>query len=457
MMLDTVGAGSNPVQPSPLATNRRVMASATLLGGTTVLVKLFALARDWLVARQFGASDEVDAFLVAFLIPSFAVAVLAHSFASAFVPSYIRASEQQGRFAARRLVSGALVAGSGILVLVTLLLAAAARWILPWIGMGFNSQKLALCESLFYVLLGILVVSGISAIFAAVLNSLEHFAATAIAPLAVSISSVAVFWALQDRWGIFALAVGTLLGFIVECLFLGFAMVRYRLLPWPRWDAVDRGLGHVGVQYLSVVAGCLLMSSSMVVGQAMAASLGSGNVSILNYANKIVALVLSVVAVSLSTVLFPRFSRMIAAGQWGDLNRTIRGYARLILVASVPAVALLVVFSEPLVRLLFERGAFSPQTTSAVAKVQICLLFQLPFYVLAMLGSRLLSALDANRTVLRISAMNLALNVGGNYLFMHWYGVAGIALSTSLVYVVASMAIFVAIHFKLREVSAPGR
>ncbi|HEV3137238.1 MAG TPA: hypothetical protein VGZ26_05025, partial [Pirellulales bacterium] len=66
-----------------MATNRRVLASAALLGGATVLVKLFALARDWLVARQFGASDEVDAFLVAFLIPSFAVAVLAHSFAAA--------------------------------------------------------------------------------------------------------------------------------------------------------------------------------------------------------------------------------------------------------------------------------------------------------------------------------------------------------------------------------------
>jgi putative peptidoglycan lipid II flippase len=198
------------------------------------------------------------------------------------------------------------------------------------------------------------------------------------------------------------------------------------------------------------------MSSSTVVDQSMAASLGSGNVSILNYANKIVALVLSMVAVSLSTVLFPRFSRMITAGQWSELNRTIRGYTRLTLLASVPAVALLVVFSEPLVRLLFERGAFTPETTAAVARVQICLLFQLPFYVLVMLGSRLLSALDANRTVLRISAMNLAMNVGGNYLFMRWYGVAGIAISTSLVYVVASLAILLAIRFKLREASAAG-
>ena len=455
-MLDTGGAASNPVQPSLLATNRRVLASAALLGVATVLVKLFALAKDWLVAKRFGASDEVDAFLVAFLIPSFAVAVLAQSFASAFVPSYIRVSEQQGRFAARRLVSGALAAGSGILVLVTLLLAVTAHWMLPWIGMGFDQQKLALCESLFYVLLGILVVSGISAIFASVLNSLEHFAATAVAPFAVPISTVVVFWSLQDRWGVFALAVGTLLGFIVECFLLGCSMVRYGLLPWPRWDAVDRKLGQVGSQYLSVAVGALLMSSSMVIDQSMAASLGSGKVSILNYANKILAVVLSMVAVSLSTVLFPRFSRMITAGQWGELRRTIRGYTQLILLGSIPVVLLLALLSEPLIRLLFERGAFTATTTADVARVQTCLLLQLPFYVLAMLGSRLLSALDANRTVLRISALNLAMNIGGNYLFMHWYGVAGIAISTSLVYFVASVAILVAIRFKLREASAAG-
>ncbi|MBI3836770.1 MAG: murein biosynthesis integral membrane protein MurJ [Planctomycetia bacterium] len=456
-MLDTVGAGSSPAEPSLLATNRRVLASAALLGGATVAVKLCALAKDWLVARRFGASDEVDAFLVAFLIPSFAVAVLAQSFASAFVPSYIRALEQQGPTAAKRLVSGALAAATGILFAVTLLLAITTRWILPWIGMGFDSQKLALAESLSYVVLGILVVSGVSAIFAAVLNSLEHFAATAVAPLAVPIASVVVFWSLQQRFGVFALAMGTLLGFVVECFLLGCSMYRYGQWAWPQWGSVDRSLSHVGSQYLSVALGCVLMSSSTVVDQSMAASLGSGNVSILNYANKIVALVLSMVAVSLSTVLFPRFSRMITAGQWDELKRTIRGYARLILLASIPAVVLLAFFSEPLVRLLFERGAFTPQTTSAVARVQICYLFQLPFYVLVMLGARLLSALDANRTVLAISAMNLVMNVVGNYVFMHWYGVAGIAVSTSLVYFVASLATLCAIRLKLLEAGAPDR
>jgi putative peptidoglycan lipid II flippase len=451
-MLDTREVGSDS-EPSLVAANRGVLTSAALLGGTTVLVKLVAFAKDWLVARRFGAGDELDAFLVAFLIPSFAVAVLANSFASAFVPSYLRVVEHQGRAAAQRLVARLLGVASVVLIAVTLLLAGGARFVLPWIGSGFDAEKLALCESLLYVVLGILVVSGFSAIFGGVLNALEHFAMPALAPMAIPVSSVLVFWSGQQRLGIYALAAGTLLGFILECVLLGVAMYRYGLLPWPRWRGVEGSLHHVGWQYVTVAIGALLMNSSTVVDQSMAASLGSGNISILTYANKIVALVLTIVAVSLSTVLFPRFSRMITAGQWGQLKRTVRGYTQLILLGSIPIMILLALLSEPLIRLLFERGAFTPQTTAEVTKVQLCLLLQFPFYVLAMLGARLLSALDANQTLLRISAMNLAINIAGDYLFMHWFGVAGIAVSTSLVYLLASLAIFSAIRLRLREVS----
>jgi putative peptidoglycan lipid II flippase len=120
-------------------------------------------------------------------------------------------------------------------------------------------------------------------------------------------------------------------------------------------------------------------------------------------------------------------------------------------VVSIPAVAALAFFTEPLIRLLFERGAFTPETTIAVSRVQLWLLPQIPFYVLAMLGARVLSALDGNAVVLRIAAINLAMNVLGNYVLMRWYGVAGIAMSTSLMHVVAMLVTLWAIRRKLAE------
>ena len=453
-MLEPVGAGPSPTE-APLVTNHRhILTSAAMLGSATILVKLAAFAKEWLIARRFGVSDELDAFLVAFLIPSFAVAVAAGSFASAFMPTYIRVLDQQGPAAARKLAGSVLVCGLIVLTAITLILAVTAHTLLPWVSMGFDESKLALTESLFHVVLGILLVSGLSAVFSAVLNAHGHFAITAAAPMTIPVATVIVFWFFQERYGIYALAAGTMLGFLLESCVLAAGMRFHGLLPRPGWSGSHANLSHVGTQYLHVTIGSLLMSSSIVVDQSMAASLGSGNVSILSYSNKIVNLVLSMVAVSLSTVLFPQFSRMITAGQWVELKRTVRAYTKIILLASIPGVALLALLSEPLVHLLFERGAFTPATTRAVSHVQIYYTLQIPFYVLSMLGARLLSALDGNAIVLRIGALNLALNIAGNYVFMHWFGVAGIAISTSVMYLVACVVMSQAIRMKMSEVAA---
>jgi putative peptidoglycan lipid II flippase len=449
-MLESLPTDAETAMSSQAAGGRRLLAGAAMLGGMIVLVKLMAFAKDWMVALRFGASDELDAFLVALVVPSYAV-VVAQSFSLAFMPAYIRIWQRDGSAAAQGLTAGVLGGGLAVLVAVTLSLTAAAPLLLDAVASGFDSAKLALAVRLYYVLAALLVAGGLSAMFGAVLNAHERFGATALAPLALPTCTLAVFWLGRDRYGIYALAAGTLLGFLAECAILAIAMRLHGLLPWPTWRYSDPSTRRVARQYLSVATGSLLMSSSMVVDQSMAATLASGSVSILNYGNKIVALILGIVAVSLSTVLFPRFSKVIAQGDWPQLDRMLGGFWKLIFVYSVPAVVLLVVFSEPLMRLVFERGAFTPQTTAAASEVQRWLLPQIPFYIIVMVGFRLLSALDCSHIVLRIGALNLLLNVTGNYVFMHWFGVKGIAMSTSLVYMAATAATLAAVHFKLAE------
>jgi len=436
--------------------DRGVLRIAAGLGVATVLVKLLALAKDWLVARSFGAGDELDAFLVAFLLPSYAVAVVAHSFGPAFLPSYIRVRQQSDRDVAAQMASAAVVAALGVLLMVTLAMVLSAPWVLPLVGWGFDTTKLALAERLLNLVAIVLLASGLSAVLTAVLNAEGRFVATALAPLAIPAGTIVVFIAGQARWGIEALAVGTSAGFMMEALLLFGWTVACRLLAWPRGGAFNAHLAHVGRQYTPMVAGSMLMSSSLVVDQAMAASLGSGNVSVFNYAGKLVALALGIVAASLSTALFPRFSQLIAERQWDELRSVVRRFSRGIVLLSLPVVAGMALLSEPLVRVVFERGAFTPEVTAAVSEVQLWLLPQIPFYVLAMIGSRLLSALDGNRLVLCIAALNLAMNVGGNLLLMHWFGVRGIAMSTSLMYAVAAMATFAAIRLRLQAVGATG-
>jgi putative peptidoglycan lipid II flippase len=286
---------------------------------------------------------------------------------------------------------------------------------------------------------------------AAVLNAHERFAAAAIAPLAIPLGTLAVFWMYGGRFGVEALAAGTLVGFAAELGVLAIAAARAGLLAWPRFESAGGELAHVGSQYLPAALAGLLISGSLVVDQAMAASLGSGQVSILSYGGKVVAVVVTAAAASLSTVLFPQFSRLIAAGRRRELKAAVRWYAQAIVAASVPVVAVLALFSEPIVRLLFERGAFTSETTAAVSSVQLWLLPQIPFYALVMVGARVLSALDGNQIVLRIGGVNLAVKVAGNYVLMGWFGVDGIAMATSLAYLATATVTLLAIRAKLAE------
>jgi putative peptidoglycan lipid II flippase len=166
----------------------------------------------------------------------------------------------------------------------------------------------------------------------------------------------------------------------------------------------------------------------------MASWLGSGSVSALNYGNKIPAFLSSIGVIALGTAVLPHFSRLVAVGDHAQLRHTIKTYARWILLISIPLTVVFIALSESIVKLVFERGAFGPEDTILVARVQQMYLLQVPFLVLGILGVRVLVAMSKNHLLTIMSVVNLAVNVVGNIVFMRWLGVSGIALSTSVVY-----------------------
>jgi putative peptidoglycan lipid II flippase len=110
-----------------------------------------------------------------------------------------------------------------------------------------------------------------------------------------------------------------------------------------------------------------------------------------------------------------------------------------------------VAFSHPLIRILFQRGAFTAVDTKIVSRVQAFLSLQIPFYILGQLGVRLISALKRNSVLMVIAGVNLVVNVIFNLISMRYWGVAGIALSTSLVYLVSCTLVYASIANSLRR------
>lgn len=432
------------------STNRQIFSAMLVLVMMTGVAKLTTTVKELVVAGYFGTSEVVDAFLIAFLLPMFAISVLAGSFSASMMPTYIRTRDDAGVVAARELFSSVMALGILFLVAATFVLAVLAPVLLPLLGSGFSAQTMALTQSLFYWLLPVLVLTGIGHLYATAMNAGERFAAVALAPAVTPICAVVFLVFLVDEWGIHALAGGTVFGAAIELVILAKAATRRDIPLLPRWSGMTDELRVVIGQYAPMVAGAFLMSSTWLVDQAMAAMLETGSVATLNYANRVVAMMLGIVTMALGTALLPYFSRMVADEDWAGVLHTFWTYARLIIFLSVPITAVLFLFSELIIDVLFERGAFSADDTSLVGRVQAFYLLQIPFYVLGILTVRLISSLRLNHLLMWGAGISLPLNILLNYIFMQWMGISGIALSTACVYAVSLLFLSTMLASKLR-------
>ena len=164
----------------------------------------------------------------------------------------------------------------------------------------------------------------------------------------------------------------------------------------------------------------------------MAATLSSGSVSTLVYANRFVNVVLTILAGAIATAVTPYFSQLVAKKDWASCRHTLNTYVKLTALISVPVALAMIFGSYLLVRLTYQHGAFGPQDTAAVAPVQAMYAIQLPFFIVSRVFYRYLVAIRKTSLILICGVINLVLDVVLNLLLMHWFGVAGIALATSL-------------------------
>ncbi len=426
--------------------NQRIFRAALTVSSMTVVVAFAYFLRELIVAGWFGTGDEVDAFLTAFLIPWVTMLIMAGAFSGSVIPSLIRIREQEGKEAAQRFSSQLMGLSAAILLAATLGLAMAGPWLIKLFGWGFGPEKLALARSLFHVLLPILFLGGMSKMLAALLNAEERFAMAALFPVAGPLGGILGIVVGGKIWGITALAVGTTCGYFLEFLAVGIASREYGLRLLPRWFGMDRTTRHVVGEYGYLVLAILLQHGVALTDQALAASLSSGSVAVLSYGSKIVGSLVGLGMAALEVAALPYFAMLAGKGDLRSTQHTIRTYAVLVLVATIPLTLILSVFSEPVIKILFQRGAFTAEDTALVAGVQTYWALQLPFYSLMMLGFRALSASGRNSILARISLFNAVLNAILGYALSGAMLVKGIALATAISFAAGMVITYLVIH-----------
>ena len=415
----------------------KILSAAAVVGIFTILAQVGGFAKELTVAAWFGTGDAIDAFLIALLVPTFIVNILAGSISASFLPTFIRVYRNRGLAGAQNVLTGVITGFLFFGLVLSIILIVFTPLYLPALCSGFSSEKLKLAQMILYALVPIILLKGLSTICAGVLNALDNFALAAFLPILGPLSVIFFILSVGDSLGIYALVIGTILGFGLETLFIGGAIIKRKLSLRPRLICFDPDLRIVIGQFLPMIAGSIIMGSTEIVDKAMAAALAPGSVAALNYGNKIIAAVMTLATTAIGTAVLPYFARMVAGKDWKNIRSTIKFYLSIVFFIGIPAAILIYTFSDSIVNIIFQRGFFTTEDTAIVSPVQAYFAFQIPFYVAGIVVVRLISALRANHILMWGAAINLIVNIGLNLLFIHYLGLKGIALSTSFVYLIS--------------------
>src|SRR5580704_1862941 len=381
------------------AVSWRVLQQMLTVGAYTALVKLVGALKVVFTARAFGMSDGLDAYLIAFVLPSFVCDTLAGSVQSALVPTFIETRELEGRESSIRLYQTVLGASAAVLAIAAILTGTLAPLMFRLLASSFDAPKLALTQSLFWIMLPIVPMSAFGMTWRAMLNVEGRFAIPAIVPAVTPIAALGFLLLFGRSWGVYSLAAGTLAGGTLEIALLSAGMLARGFPIFPSWPGRTAALNQVVTQYTPVVAGILLLGGAPLIDQAIAGMLASGSVAALSYGTRLSTVLIAIGPTAVATAILPHFSKLTVTEDWTHIRHSLRSYA------------VVIFFSEPLVRLFFHRGEFTDSATSVVATIQRFSLIQIPIAMVMALSLRLVSSLKANHLLLRVAALYAALNL----------------------------------------------
>lgn len=419
----------------------RLARSAGLIGSATLVSRVLGLVRDQTLAYLFGAGNAMDAFNVAFRIPNLVRDLFAEgAMTAAFVPTFTKRLTIDGRERAWNLgnaVLNALGLVTGVLVVAGIVGAEPLTALFAASYAGVPG-KLELTVFLTRLMLPFLTLVALAAVVMGMLNSLERFFVPALSPAMFNVAMIAsavLLVPLMPALGfpaITAIAVGVVAGGLGQLALQWPALRREGFRYEAHLDLKDPGLREILTLMGPGTIGLAATQVNLFVNTVLATGEGTGAVSWLNYAFRLMYLPIGLFGVSIATAALPSLARDAARDQLVGMRETVSRGLRLMMMLNVPAAVGLMVLASPIVRLIFERGRFTAEDTAATAAALLCYAPGLLGYSAVKIAVPGFYALHDARTPVTISIASMAVNVSLNLMLVRVMGYRGLALGTAV-------------------------
>lgn len=439
-----------PAQPGGGA--GRLARASIILMLAFVASRVLGLLRELVISYQFGTTRALDAYQAAFRIPDLIFQlVAAGAMGAAFIPPFTAYLTRRREDEAWAMASTVINVTFALMAAAALLAAIFADRLVPLVAPGFEPEARALTASLMRIMLIQAVLAGVSGLLTAVLNSYQEFLLPALSPIVynLTIIAAALFLAPRPEFGVRGLAIGVAFGgaahLLIQIPGLLARKARYR----PTVDLQNPGAREVGRLMLPRIAGLGAIQVNYLATTILASRLVEGSIAALNYAFQLLMLPFGVFASAIATAVFPSMAEQAALARDDEIRRMLSTALRVILYLTIPAAAGLLVLRQPLIRLLFERGEFTMESTAMTGRA---LLFYAPGLV-AIAATEIITrgfyALHDTRTPVAVGVATVALNVLLSVFLSSVLGHGGLALAYTLACSLEAVVLVVIIHDRL--------
>lgn len=412
--------------------NTSLFKNIFIVSGLALGLKFLAFFKETIVASAFGLSETLDTFFIALIIPSFLKTVFIGGLKGLFIPNYVK--ELKDGNSASSFQTMILFSLSALAIVLTLLIWFVFRHFIEDLFTDHSTAFYALIIQQLKLILPCILIWALSGFLSSMLELDNKFFITSICEIFTPIITVFLVVFFSEQLGNQVLAAGLLIGTSLSFFSKLYFAIKYHLIHIGP-VVINTNMRIMLAQYPPKIISSFLTGINPFVDQFFAAQLMVGSVAAINYGAKIPALISGILLSSMGSVLLPYFSKLIHQDrEKAYMNLFL--ILKFIFISISVLVLLLILFSDVIVKLVFERGAFDASDTLLVAVIQKISLIYVPFYIGTIVIVRFLTSINENKFMALASTWNLFFNLILNVILVKSYGLYGIVWSTTIVYMV---------------------
>lgn len=407
----------------------------------TILSKIFGFTRDIALSYFYGASNVSDAYIIATTIPTVIFSFIGSGIATGYIPMYSRIEDSKGNGDADIYTSNLI----NILIIISTIIFIFAflftEQLVRMFASGFVGDTLLLAIKFTKISILGIYFTGIVSILNGFLQIKGNYIVPSLVGIPMNLLTI-LFIILSSKGNIMLLAIGTVIS-IFSQLLLVYPFARRKGYKHKFiFDLKDENMKQMAIIAIPVIIGVSINQINTLIDRTLASNIAIGGISALNYANKLNLFIHGIFVMSLTSVMYPKISKMVAQNDIDGLRKSISEVITSINFLVIPATVGAIIFAQPIVKLLFGRGSFDAEAIQLTSNALL-------FYSLGMIGlalrevlSRAFYSLQDTKTPMVNASISLLINIILNVILSKYMGIGGLALATSVSAIICTSLLF---------------